>query len=303
MFFALGNDADKVTDHQQLADAGDVSDRGFVHRLQRVADEVAMIGAGVRRPHHTAVQHAGHAHVVHKHQLAGGLGRYVHTGRTGADHAVIGRRLERRAKGQRQLDVLSCQQFAIGDRRTVCRCTGHADDAVADLQSPRIGVELLRCACQQPGPCLGCCGPQRLRMNLNGGTGDGAALVGGACGVAQHHVDTVQADVEFFGHDLSQCGAQTGAQIHMAVQRGDAAVIPERQQNLQSFGRVAAHKRRLTLDGWRRCRRLARDQQHAGGGMKVSAFEWREGTAHTDVMAWRQRWRQCVLAPSAGRRA
>ena len=91
VLFALSNNADKVTDHQQLADAGNVGNRGFVHRLQRVADEVAMIGAGVRRTHHTTVQHAGHAHVVHKHQLASGLGRYVHARRTGADHAVIGR--------------------------------------------------------------------------------------------------------------------------------------------------------------------------------------------------------------------
>ena len=159
---------------------------------------------------------------------------------------------------------------------------------------------MLRCACQQPGPRLGSCGAQRLRMNLDGRAGDGAALVGCAFGVAQHHVDTAQAEVEFLGHDLRQRCAQAGAQVHMAVQRGDAAVIPDRQQNLQPFGRVAAHKRRLTLDRWRRCRRLTRDQQHAGGGMKVSAFQWREGTAHTDVMAWR---RQCALAPSAGRRA
>ena len=109
MFFSLGDDADKVTDDQQLADAGNVGNRGFVHRLQRVADEVAMIGAGVRRAHHTAVQHAGHAHVVHKHQLTSGLGRYVHARRTGADHAVIGGRLERRAKGQCQLGMLPGQ--------------------------------------------------------------------------------------------------------------------------------------------------------------------------------------------------
>ena len=89
MFYALGNDADKVAYDQQLADAGDVGDRGFVDRLERVADEFAMIGAGVGRAHHTAVQHAGHAHVVNKHQLAGGLGRYVNARRTSAHHTVI----------------------------------------------------------------------------------------------------------------------------------------------------------------------------------------------------------------------
>ena len=91
MLFAFGNDADKVANDQYLADAGNVGNRGFVHRLQRVADEVAMISPGVRRTHHTTVQHAGHAHIVHKHQLTSGLGRYVHARRTGADHAVIGR--------------------------------------------------------------------------------------------------------------------------------------------------------------------------------------------------------------------
>lgn len=79
-------------------------------------------------------------------------------------------------------------------------------------------------------------------MNLDGRAGDGATLVGCAGGVAQNHIDTVQADVEFLGHDLRQRCAQASAQVHMAVQRGDAAVIPDRQQNLQPFGRVAAHK-------------------------------------------------------------
>ena len=89
MFFALGDDTDKVANDQYLADAGDVSNRVFVHRLQRIADEVTVVGAGVRRAHHTAVQHAGHAHVVNKHQLAGGLGRYVNARRTSAHHTVI----------------------------------------------------------------------------------------------------------------------------------------------------------------------------------------------------------------------
>ena len=124
-------------------------------------------------------------------------------------------------------------------------------------------------------------------MNLDGRAGDGAALVGCACGVAQHHVNTVQADVEFLGHDLRQRCAQAGAQVHMAVQRGDAAVIPDCQQNLQSFGRVAAHKRWLTFDGRRRRGRLARDQQHAGGGMKICARQWRAGAAHTGITGGR----------------
>ena len=44
-----------------------------IDRNQAGADEVAGIDAGIRWSHHAAVQHAGHAHVVHVNQFAGGL--------------------------------------------------------------------------------------------------------------------------------------------------------------------------------------------------------------------------------------
>ena len=70
LLLALGDDADEIADHDHRANPLDVSDRGCVDRFQRVADEIARVDARIRRPHDAAVQHAGHALVVHEHRVA-----------------------------------------------------------------------------------------------------------------------------------------------------------------------------------------------------------------------------------------
>ena len=114
LFFALGNHPHKITDHDHRTHTGDVRDGRLVHRRQRVADEVTMVSPGIRGPHHTPVQHAGHTHVVHKHLLTADLGGNVHPLHALADEAVLAGRLQRGRQRQSQRDVLCLQQLAIG---------------------------------------------------------------------------------------------------------------------------------------------------------------------------------------------
>jgi hypothetical protein len=98
VLFALGHDADEIADHDDGANAGDVRNRRFIDRLERVADELAVVRARIRRAHDAAVQHAGHAHVVHEHEVARELGGNVHARLARADDAVVGRVLEVRGR-------------------------------------------------------------------------------------------------------------------------------------------------------------------------------------------------------------
>ncbi len=271
LFLALGDDAHEVADHHHSADARDMGDGGLVHRFERVADEVAMVGPGIGRAHHAAVQHAGHAHVVHENQLAADLGRYVHARHGLPDHGVVGCGLGGRGLGQLQRGVRAGQQFAIGE--LACRLGRHLHQAGPYLQ--RIGghAQAHGSLGHQPVARLGRCRAQRLGVDLDRGAGNGGALVGRARGVAQHHVHPGQRHVELFGHDLRQRRADARAQVHMAVERGHAAVVPDGQQDLHALGRIAHHQGGLALGGRRRGRRLAHDQQHAVGAMEVGARE------------------------------
>ncbi|MNV16514.1 hypothetical protein D3C71_1072800 [compost metagenome] len=280
LLLALGDDAHKVADHHHGADAGDVGDGLLVHRFERVADEVAMVGPRIRRAHHAAVQHAGHAHVVHKHQLATDLGGDVHARHGLADHGVIGGGLGGRGVHQLQRGVRARQQRAVGHvARRVCSDLHHTGTHLQLIHrhaQPLCGLR------HQPVARLRSGGAQGLGVDLDGCTRDGGALVGRAGGVAQHHIHLGQGHVQFFGHDLRECGADAGAQVYMAVERGHAAVVPHGDQYLHALGRVARDQSRLALDRGRRGRRVAHHQQHAVSRMEVSAGQGRVGAQGLD---------------------
>jgi len=113
-------------------------------------------------------------------------------------------------------------------------------------------------------PGLGGGQSQRLGMDLQRGAGDGGALVGRPRGVAQHHVRRRHGHVEFFGHDLRPRGEDAGAQINVAIEAGDRAVVPHRQQQLGALGRVAGHGQGLA-----RCGRPG-----GGGSRQTSSTPW-----------------------------
>jgi hypothetical protein len=61
------------------------------------------------------MDHAGHADVMDIGRLARDLGRDIDAGDRPTDDAIVGDGFERRVVGQRQPDVLSLQQVAVGD--------------------------------------------------------------------------------------------------------------------------------------------------------------------------------------------
>ena len=103
-------------------------DRGFVDRDQAGADELAGIDAGIGRAHHAAVQHAGHAHVVHIDQFAGRLGRHVDARHRLPDDAVGADGFHRDVVGELEPDGLAGDQFAVADAAVIPA----ADQAVLD---------------------------------------------------------------------------------------------------------------------------------------------------------------------------
>jgi hypothetical protein len=260
VFFALGHDADEVADHDDSADAGDVRDRRLIDRLERVADELAMVRAGIRRAHHAAVQHAGHTHVVHEHQFARELGGNVDARLPGADDAVVGRVLGLRRRIEPQHRALAGHEVCVADMAV--RRLGNAHHAVAHLQRFDRNAQAFGRARQQP--CTRLCGgqAQRLRMDLDRRARDRRALVGHARGVAQHHAHAGHAEIEFFGHDLRERGLDAGAEIDVPVERRRAAVVPDREQDLVAFDRVAGDQCGLAVGGRRCSRCLAHDEQH-----------------------------------------
>ena len=267
LLLALGDDADEVADHDGLHDAGQLRDRRLVHRLQRVADEIARIDAGIRRPHDAAVQHAGHTHVVHEDQLAGGLGGDVDAWDRLADDAVVVGRFQRRLRVDLQLDVAVLQQLGVAD--APLRLTAHAHGAVAHVELLDRRLQCRGCLLEQPCARGGRRLAQWHRMDLDRCAGDGRALVGGARGVAEHHVHAGERDIELLGGDLRQRRADAGAEVDVAVQCGDAAVVPHGNEDLRAFGRIARHEGRLAGCGWQRRRRIAHDEQHARRLMKI----------------------------------
>ncbi len=275
LILALGDHAHEVADHHHRDDAGDVRDRRLVDRLERVADEGPVVGARPGRPHDPPVQHARHAHVVHEDGLAGRLGRDVDARHRLADHPVLVGRLERHVGREHQLDVTPGDQLRVGDAPG--RIAGRTDHPGLDLQ--RIGrhAEPRGSLLEQPGPGLGGCIAQGRCVDLDRGAGDRRALVGRARRVAQHHLDAVEGHVELVGRDLGQRSADAGAEVDVAVQRGDAAVVPDREQDLGAFGRVAGDGRRLAGRGRRRRRRIAQHQQHAARVAEVGAGQRARG--------------------------
>jgi hypothetical protein len=53
-------------------------------------------------------------------------------------------------------------------------------------------------------------------------------------GAAQHHRHPVQGDVQLLGDDLAQRSADPGAEIDMAVEGGDRAVLGQHDEQLIS---------------------------------------------------------------------
>ena len=130
VFLALGDHADEIADPHHRDQPGNIAHRGFIDRDQAGADEIAGIDAGIRRPHHAAMQHAGHAHVMHIDEFAGGLGRKIDARHRLPDDGVGIDGLYRHVLGKLKPDGVARDQLAIADAAVVAA----ADQAVLDRQ-------------------------------------------------------------------------------------------------------------------------------------------------------------------------
>ena len=241
VFFAFGHHADKIALHHHRVDAGDVGNGRCFHPVQGVANESTAVGARIGRPHHPAMQHAGHAHIVDIDQICKHLGGDVHTRQALTDPLMLIRLFQFSVGLQGQIDRLVFEQ---GCPRQAA-VWGTEDFTVLKLhlawgQGPALGG-----LSDQPLAGLRRRSSQRRGMDLNRGAGNRGPLVGRHRGHTHQDMDFGRIGVKFFSHQLGQGGAQTGAQIHMAMQCGDAAVVPHGQQTFIALAGVAVDKGRL----------------------------------------------------------
>ena len=200
LFFSQGNHTHEVTNHHHFDDARNMRDGRLVHLQQAVADKLATVQPGIGRADHPAMQHVRQAHVMHIDQLARGFGGDIHPGRGLAHQSIVLHRLERCIPGNAQHMALVLDQ--AGERTLAA--VGAFDNAVFHQQGIRLYTQLLCGPGQQKTPRFSGCVAQRDRRDLNGGAGDGCALIRCAIGIPQHHAHLLQCQIQLFGHDLRQ---------------------------------------------------------------------------------------------------
>ena len=208
-----------------LAHAGDVRDRRLVDREQRAADEVAGVDAGIRRPHDAAMQHAGHAHVVHEDRSPVDLGRDVHARHRRADDAVLGR-----PSARVRSSISSTCRPRPARRARRGRPSGAARGHRARQQLGRT-PSARPPAHSQARACAAACA-QRQRVDLDRRAGDRRALIRHARGVAEHHPTapsgTSSSSATICANAVcSRCRGRRGRPAPV-----DAAVVREREQHL-----------------------------------------------------------------------
>ncbi len=179
------------------------------------------------------MKHAGHADVMDVDQFAGRLGRKIDARHRLADDAIGVGRFHFDVIGEFKADGVVADQFAIADAAVV-----PADQPILDRKLFQRKFEPFRGAREQKLPCLGCGLAQRHRRNLDGFACNRRALIGNARGIAQHHNDAGKGDVELFGNDLPEGGADAGAEIDVAVEGGDRTVRGDLDESLERVVRA-----------------------------------------------------------------
>ena len=230
-FLALGDDADEVALDHDRADAGHVGDRVAIDRDQAPADEIAGVHAGIGRAHHPAMQHARHADIVDVSEAAGDLGGDVDAGDRTADELVLVDLLERGAVSQRQQNPLIGEQRVEGNRwRRLALARNHA---VAQRDLVLAAAQRRSRERDQSGVNLGRSDPHGDRGDLDRLAGDGRALIGRIGGVAEHHLDGLEGEIELLRDHLGEGGADAGAEVDMAVEGEDAALRREADMQVE----------------------------------------------------------------------
>ena len=142
--FVLGDHADEIA-LAHHARGRDVLDRAFV--------DAQRLGAGAERAlparqHHAAVQHAGHAQMMHELVASAHLVRQVDARRPRADQLVAVRRLLRRGAGELDVERLVAEEVAVFDRAEVALAVDR-NDAVLHHEAVDLHAEPARREQQQ----------------------------------------------------------------------------------------------------------------------------------------------------------
>jgi hypothetical protein len=228
VLLALGDDADEIADADNRNEPRHVAHGRFIDRDQAGADERAGIDASIGWAHHAAVQHAGHADVVHEGELAGRFRRQIDARHGVADDAVVAGRLDLDVIGKLEPDRLVADQLAIADAAIVMP----ANETVLDLEIGRRKLQPRGRAREQELPRLGRSLAQGNGGDLNRFARDRRALVWHGGGVAEHHDDAGKGHVEFLGDDLAERGANAGTEIDVPVIGVDRAVRRDPDERL-----------------------------------------------------------------------
>ncbi len=179
VLLALGDDADEIADPHHRTTPGISRTEDSSTEIKLVANKRTGIDARIGRAHDAAVQHAGHADVVHIDQLAGSLGRQINPRHRLADNAVGFDGLELDVIGELKADDLVADQFAEADVAVMA-----ADQAVIDAEVFDRKLKPFRGTRQQELPRLGGGLAKRDGRDLDGLAGDGRALIGNPRGIS-----------------------------------------------------------------------------------------------------------------------
>ena len=197
------------------------------------------------------MQHPGHAHVVDVGELAGNLAGNVDPPDRFPDQAVVGALLERDLRIDLDVEPVA-DQLAVAQRlRRIGLHPHHA--VVHDQLVHRYRKPLRRALHQRPAGARR--GAPQLRAALeNRQICRGEPLVGRGRGVAHHHLDPLEGDVELLGRELRQRGAGPGAEVDLAAVHGDAVFRADGQPGVD----------RLFRDRLRRAQRLGAGRAEHG---------------------------------------
>jgi hypothetical protein len=180
------------------------------------------------------VQHTGHADVVNVDELARGFRREIDARHRFPDNGVAVDGFHGNVVGEFEADRVVADQLAIGDAAVVR--TAH--EPVLDRQIVDRNFKPFRSARDQELPGLRRGLAQRHGRDLDGFARDRCALVGHLRCISEHHNDARKGDIELFGDDLSERGADPRTKIDMPVVGGDRTLGRDLDKGLEACCRA-----------------------------------------------------------------
>ena len=178
----LCDHAHEVFPHDHLDHAGNVSHGVLLDSKQR--------SSHCRRPHHAAVQHARHSHVLHELELAGHQCSPVERRNRLTQHCPLCRRASLRRSIQHKTEVFAADQLRVGH----FAAAPSGDHAVGSRQPCCRLAQLFRCELQKGFPRSSRSQRQILCVEVSGRrlAPGRAALVRRHSGVALNQLDAIQ---------------------------------------------------------------------------------------------------------------